>query len=29
MIEYKDNPVAAVGAASCTFAGGCSLKGNT
>ena len=29
MLEYKDNPVAPVGASSCTFTGGCQLKGNT
>lgn len=29
MIEYKDNPVTAIGAANCAFAGGCQLKGNT
>jgi len=29
VIEYKDNPVTAVGATNCAFAGGCKLKGNT
>jgi len=29
MIEYKDNPVSALGATNCAFAGGCKLKGNT
>jgi hypothetical protein len=29
MIEYKDNPVTAIGAANCAFAGGCQLKGST
>jgi hypothetical protein len=29
MIEYKENPVTAVGASSCAFTGGCTLPGNT
>jgi len=29
MIEYKDNPVTAVGTSGCAFSGGCKLKGNT
>ena len=29
MIEYNPNPVTAIGATGCAFAGGCKLPGNT